>query len=303
MFICISIAALAVAATGIVTQGLNLGVEFTGGRQVEYSTTQKAPPASEASKAIEAAGVQNADVTVGSDGVISVRATKMSSDEVVKVQDELTKISAGTVSKSSDELIGPSLGNQLRNNAILALGLAFLAQMIYLAFRFRWTFGVSAVLAMFHDVVLVIGLFAWTHLPVDSVFLAAALTIVGLSVNDTVVVFDRVRERLLGLPRHPSRESFSDTVNLAALETMPRTVNTGMGTFFILFALLFFGGDSLYQFAAALVFGLAVGTYSSVFLASPLLVASTRFFGTAPKTGNKKPEKKRVNRNDYGAVV
>lgn len=303
MFICISIAALALAALGIVTQGLNLGVEFTGGRQVEYSTTQQAPPASEASKAVEAAGVQDAAVTVGDDGVISVRASEMSTDDVVKVGDELGKISEGKVTKSSDELIGPSLGDQLRKNALVALGLAFLAQMIYLAFRFRWNFGVSAVLAMFHDVVLVVGLFAWTHLPVDSVFLAAALTIVGLSVNDTVVVFDRVRERLHDLPRHPTRQSFSEAVNLAALETMPRTVNTGMGTFFILFALLFFGGDSLFQFAAALVFGLAVGTYSSVFLASPLLVASTRFVGTAPKEGNKKPEKKKVNRNDYGAVV
>ena len=136
-----------------------------------------------------------------------------------------------------------------------------LAQLLYLAIRFKWTFGVAAVLAMVHDVVLVVGLFAWLQKPIDGIFLAAAMTIVGLSVNDTVVVFDRIRERWWG---SKPDEDFIDVSNRAAVETMPRTVNTGLGSMFILAALAVLGGDSLQDFAIALLVGLVVGTYSSV---------------------------------------
>src|SRR5690606_19874948 len=143
-----------------------------------------------------------------------------------------------------------------------------LAQMVYLAIRFRWTFGVSAVLAMFHDLLIVVGLFAWLGKPFDGVFLAAALTIIGLSVNDTVVVFDRVRELWASNPRRP----FMENANQAVLQTVPRTVNTGMGAMFILAALAVLGGDSLTDFAIALLVGLLVGTYSSSFVATPLAI-------------------------------
>ena len=143
-----------------------------------------------------------------------------------------------------------------------------LAQLLYLAVRFKWTFGVAAVVAMAHDVVLVVGLFAWLQKPIDGIFLAAAMTIIGLSVNDTVVVFDRIRERWFG--SRPD-EDFKSIANTASIETMPRTVNTGLGTMFILAALAILGGDSLRDFAIALLVGLVVGTYSSVFTATPML--------------------------------
>jgi SecD/SecF fusion protein len=134
--------------------------------------------------------------------------------------------------------------------------------------RFRWTFGGAAVLAMLHDVVIVTGTFAWLGKPIDGVFLAALLTVIGYSVNDSVVVFDRVREMRAADRKSP----FATVANRAVIQTVPRTVNTGMGAVFILATLLFVGGDSLADFALALLLGVAVGTYSSVFTATPLAV-------------------------------
>ena len=149
---------------------------------------------------------------------------------------------------------------------------------------------------MAHDVVLVVGLFAWLEKPIDGIFLAAAMTIIGLSVNDTVVVFDRIRERWFG---SKPEENFNDMANRAAVETMPRTVNTGLGTMFILAALAILGGDSLRDFAIALLVGLIVGTYSSVFTATPLL---TYFQEKWPMSRVKREKVERAP-EDSGAVV
>ncbi len=169
-------------------------------------------------------------------------------------------------------------------------------QLIYLAIRFKWTFGVAAVGAMAHDVLLVVGLFAWLDKPIDGIFLAAALTIIGLSVNDTVVVFDRIRERW-----YTSRpeDSFIEMANKASVETMPRTVNTGLGAMFILAALAVLGGDSLRDFAIALLVGLIVGTYSSVFAATPLLT----YLQQKWPMGRVKKEKVARTPDDSGAVI
>jgi SecD/SecF fusion protein len=140
--------------------------------------------------------------------------------------------------------------------------------MVYLAIRFRWTFGTAAVTAMGHDVVLLLGLFAWLGKPIDGVYIAALLTVIGYSVNDSVVVFDRIRELLPQRRKHP----FNETANLACLQTLPRTVNTGIGAMFILAALTLLGGSSLTDFALALLVGIGVGTYSSVFTATPLAI-------------------------------
>jgi SecD/SecF fusion protein len=134
--------------------------------------------------------------------------------------------------------------------------------------RFRWTYGLAAVGAMFHDVVLLLGVFAWLGKELDGVFIAALLTVIGYSVNDSVVVFDRIRE----LRRGRQRESLREVANDACLQTIPRTVNTGLGALFILVALYLLGGETLRDFALALLVGIVVGTYSSVFTATPLAV-------------------------------
>ena len=175
----------------------------------------------------------------------------------------------GQTAKIRDELIGPSLGDELRRKALIALGVALAVQLLYLSARFRWTFGAAAVIAMAHDVIILVGVFAWLGKPVDGVFLAALLTVIGYSVNDTVVVFDRVREMWAAATR---KTPFAQVVNRALLQTVPRTVNTGLGAVFILSALAVLGGDSLTDFAVALLIGIAVGTYSSMFTASPIAI-------------------------------
>ena len=176
--------------------GLNLGVEFTGGRLLEYSTTARVD-VDAARQALAGEGLPRAVVQTSqeADGAerITVRTDPIDNDQAQAVEDALAEL-GGDVTKLRDELIGPTIGEELRTKALIALGVALLAQMAYLAVRFRWTFGAAAVLAMLHDVLIVVGVFAWLGQPVDGVFLAALLTVVGLSVNDTVVVFDRVRE-------------------------------------------------------------------------------------------------------------
>jgi SecD/SecF fusion protein len=287
-------AALVVAIAGIVTQGLQLGVEFTGGRQLDYSVS-KDISVDQARQAVADAGFPEAVVQTADTADFTVRTGEISNDEEQRIEDELAAV-GGTVDKIDDQTIGASLGDQLRNNALIAFGVAFLAQLLYLAIRFKWTFGVAAVLAMAHDVILVVGLFAWLQKPIDGIFLAAAMTIVGLSVNDTVVVFDRIRERWWG---SKSDEPFIDVANRAAVETIPRTVNTGLGSMFILAALVFLGGDSLQDFAIALLVGLVVGTYSSVIVATPLL---TYFHEKWPMNRVKKEKVERTP-EDSGAVV
>ena len=288
-------AALVVAITGIATQGLNLGVEFTGGRQLDYSVTNQDMTVDQAREAVAAAGFPEAVVQTADTADFTVRVGEVSEDEEQRIEDELAAV-GGDVSKVDDQQISASLGEQLRNNALIAFGVAFLAQLLYLAIRFKWTFGVAAVLAMAHDVILVVGLFAWLQKPIDGIFLAAAMTIVGLSVNDTVVVFDRIRERWWG---SKPEDKFIDISNTAAVETIPRTVNTGLGSMFILAALVFLGGDSLQDFAIALLVGLVVGTYSSVIVATPIL---TYFHEKWPMSRVKKEKVERAP-EDSGAVV
>jgi SecD/SecF fusion protein len=184
------------------------------------------------------------------------------------------------VQRQRDDTIGPSLGKELRHKAVIALGIALTAQLAYLALRFRWQWSVSAVVAMAHDALILLGAFAWLGKPIDGVFLAALLTVIGYSVNDSVVVFDRIRELVRSArtgsartgSRRTGRVDFARLANQACLQTVPRTVNTGLGAIFILVALVVLGGDSLRDFALALLIGIGVGTYSSVFLATPLAV-------------------------------
>jgi SecD/SecF fusion protein len=292
----ISAGALVLAVAGIVTQGLNLGVEFTGGRQLDYSVS-KDMTVDQARQAVADAGFPEAVVQTADTGdtAFTVRTGQISNDEEQQIEAELAKV-GGDVTKVDDQTIGSSLGKELRNNALIAFGVAFLAQLLYLAIRYKWTFGLSAVLAMAHDVVLVVGLFAWLHKPIDGIFLAAAMTIVGLSVNDSVVVFDRIRERWYG---SKPDASFMEMANRAAVETMPRTVNTGIGAMFILAALALVGGDSLQDFAIALLVGLTIGTLSSVFVATPMLTYLHQRFPMS------RVKRERVERapDDSGAVV
>ncbi|MFJ8936735.1 protein translocase subunit SecD [Streptomyces sp. NPDC102365] len=273
----VSAVALVLATSGIAVKGLNFGVEFTGGRLMEYAASAPVD-ADRARTALADAGLPRAVVQTSGDGDLTVRTDQLTNAEAAKVDRAVGEL-AGGAEKIRDELIGPSLGDELRRGALIALATALAAQLLYLAVRFRWAFGASAVVAMVHDTLILVGVFAWLGKPVDGVFLAALLTVIGYSVNDSVVVFDRIRELTTANRTHETGTGdrrkgipFPVLTNTAILQTLPRTVNTGMGAVFILAALALLGGDSLTDFALALLIGIVVGTYSSMFTAAPLAI-------------------------------
>jgi SecD/SecF fusion protein len=283
-----SLMVLLLAGVGLVARGPNFGVEFTGGRLLEYQTARPVD-LDAARRALAGAGFPRAVVQASGDGNLTVRTGQLDRASEDRVQQAVTAV-GGRAEELRDEYIGPTIGAELRRKALLALGIALLVQLGYLAIRFRWTFGAAAVVAMFHDVAILLGLFAWLGKPLDGVFLAALLTVIGYSVNDSVVVFDRIRERLRGRTREP----LATLVNDACLQTIPRTVNTGLGALFILAALFVLGGETLTDFALALLVGILVGTYSSMFVAAPLLVAFEQRSGRPPTTAPRPPAREPV---------
>ncbi len=201
----------------------------------------------------------------------------------------------------SVEIVGPKIGNELRNQAIMATLYALAGMLIYIAFRFEWIYGVAAVLAVFHDTIITIGLFSIFNKEISLTVVAAVLTLVGYSMNDTIVVFDRIRENLKTM----RRETFDNLVNMSINQTLSRTILTSGLTLLSCLALWFFGGPVLDGFAFCLVVGIIVGTYSSIFIASPILIwwknwADTRTTGgpAGPVAGGAGAEAKKTAKRE-----
>lgn len=264
---------LVLAVAGLVTQGLNLGLDFRGGRLLEYETARPLD-LDRVRQELAERGLPRALVQESGAGNLSVRTGPLTPAEE-RLVEEAVAAAAGPVRGVRDEFVGATISAELQRKALLALALALSAQLLYLALRFRWTYGASAVAAMFHDVVILLGVFAWLGRDVDGVFVAALLTVVGYSLNDSVVVFDRIREQRAAR----SKEPLEVVANDACLQTVPRTINTGLGALFILVTLYLLGGETLTDFALALIVGILVGTYSSIFTAAPLAVRLERAVG------------------------
>ncbi|MGQ0744572.1 MAG: protein translocase subunit SecD [Acidimicrobiales bacterium] len=273
----VSAVALALAVAGIATRGLTYGIDFSGGRLLEYDTARPAD-LDDLRTVLAERGVPRAVVQRSGDGNVTIRTSQLSSDQESTVAAAVSAV-AGSADELRDEFVGPTIGDELRRKAFIALALALAVQLAYLAIRFRWTYGAAAVTAMFHDVIILLGAFAWLGKELDGVFLAALLTVIGYSINDSVVVFDRIREQRRLRPREP----LATVANDACLHTIPRTVSTGLGALFILIALYVLGGETLTEFALALLIGIVVGTYSSVFTAAPLAVAIEGAGSAAPQ--------------------
>ncbi|SDG20707.1 SecD/SecF fusion protein [Lentzea fradiae] len=255
-----------VAVAGLFARGLNLGVEFTGGRMLDF----------DASGAVDAGRVRTAladagfdDVVVSSSGnEITLRTGPIDDATSNRIGQVVSSAVDGGARQSSNELIGPSLSSELRRNAVIGLAIAVAAQLVYLAVRFDWRLGLATVAALLSDVLVLVGVFAWLGKTADGVFLAALLTVIGYSVNDSVVVFDRLRE----LRGSRFKSPYPDVVSDAVVQTVPRTVNTGIGVLFVLAALLVLGDGSLANFATALLIGLVAGTASTVVTAAPIAI-------------------------------
>lgn len=273
------------AVAGIATRGLDYGLDFSGGQLLEYDTERPADLDQVRQKLAEL-GFPRAVVQASGDDDVTIRTGQLGRGEVERIRSGVEEV-AGPATILREEFVGPTIGDELRRKAAIALALALVAQLAYLAVRFRWTYGAAAVAAMFHDVVLLLGVFAWLGKEIDGVFVAALLTVIGYSVNDSVVVFDRIRE----LRRERRREPLRDVANDACLRTVPRTINTGLGALFILVALYLLGGETLRDFALALLVGIVVGTYSSVFTATPLAVRFEAFAGRSASPRALRPAK------------
>jgi SecD/SecF fusion protein len=296
-WLAVSAAVVAVAVAGIAARGLDFGVEFTGGRLVELATARPIDP--EAARGVLSdAGFVRVVVQESGDG-LAVRSGELDDAGVGQVRDAIAAATGGAA-VLRDELIGPSLGAELRRNALIALGIALAAQLAYLAVRFRWTFSAGAVAALAANVAVVTGTFAWLGRPVDGVFLAALLTVIGYTVNDSVVVFDRVREARRAVPPGRRRPPFHRVVGRAVLSTLPRTVNTGLSTLVILVALLVVGGATLADFALALIVGILAGTASTITVAAPLAIELEARWPAPPPRPARRPS---ATRADSGAVV
>lgn len=286
----IAVAVVVLAASGMFVSGVNLGLEFVGGRLLEFSTER--PVDVEAMRAdLADAGLPRALIQESGEGNLIVRTEDLDETEEQFLSAAI-EAAGGDSTVVRDQFVGPTLGEELRNRALTALGIAVVVQLAYLAFRFRWTIALASVLAMIHDVAILIGLFAWMGKTFDGVFLAALLTVIGYSVNDSVVIFDRIREQIALRPDDPIEEIAND----ACLRTVPRTINTGLGALLILFSLYVVGGDTLGDFALALLIGILVGTYSSVFTASPIAIYLEKRYPRPPPEPDPSAPKARTNR-------
>ncbi len=268
--------------------GLNIGTDFTGGALVEVRYEGERPAASELEASLTAAGLERVTIRAGGDDSYIIRAAPLSEE----ARASLSSASApGGASSTIERLtdIGPSIGEELRTKAILALLLVALAIMLYIAFVFRsvskpissWVYGAMTVVTLLHDLIIPLGAFAifgylWGA-QVDTLFVTAILTVLGYSVHDTIVVFDRTRENLRINEEMRRKEDFEITAGRAIDQTLVRSLNTSMTTLIALGALFFFGPTATQDFALTLIVGVIVGTYSSIALATPLLVAYERF--------------------------
>ena len=263
--------------------GLNLGVDFLGGSVIEVGFSGNRPALNDIRDILTGAGLADVVVNYTGDGGALIRTGELSENEHQNILAVLKNGFSGLEEKRFDS-IGPVIGNELKNKSITAILLVLSAVIIYIALVFRklsktlspWVMGFAAILALLHDVVVPLGVFAVLGnvygVEISAVFVAAALTILGYSVADTVVVFDRIRENIIrGLGG-----SLSEIAHKSVLQTLTRSLNTTFTTLLPLFAIYFFGGESIRYFALALIMGIFLGAYSSIFIASPLLVWLSR---------------------------
>jgi len=257
--------------------GLRLSIDFTGGTLIEIQTSAQPDQVTQAAKL---SGLDVSSLSQSSDSIYLLRVKPATQDQNNKFFTELKTISQSDPVQKRFETVGPSIGKELTQKAILSLVVSSLCIVAYIAWSFRhiprpytsWKFGVSAVIALLHDALVVLGLFSifghYFNVEIDSLFVTALLTVIGFSVHDTIVVFDRVRENLPKLPQ----ATFSQVVDFSLAETLGRSLNTSLTVILTLSSLLIFGGETIRWFVVALLIGIISGTYSSIFNAAPILV-------------------------------
>jgi preprotein translocase subunit SecF len=265
----LSVLLLLISIGSLATRQLNWGLDFTGGTLVEvhYSDTV---PLEEVRKTLTAGGFERAIVvSFGSDRDVLIRLPQGYSDkDGTRLLQELQQTWVGEVELRRIEFVGPQVGDELREQGGLAMLLALGLVMFYVAFRFQFKFSVGAVVALIHDVIITLGFFSLMAIEFDLTVLAALLAVIGYSLNDTIVVSDRIRENF----RKIRKALPIDVINVSLSETLGRTMVTSLTTLLVLVALALLGGDMIHGFAVALIVGVTVGTYSSIYVAANTLL-------------------------------
>ncbi|MDE3059425.1 MAG: protein translocase subunit SecF [Pseudomonadota bacterium] len=267
-----SIALTLLSLSLLFTKGLNLGIDFTGGILMEIHTE----------KPVELGGLRGllnqqgfGEVSlqnIGNPNDVMIRIQVSKNQEQAKVVAQVKELLAGKVGAGIDyrriDYVGPTVGAELVQNGVLAVLLSFGAIMLYVWFRFEWQYGIGAILALMHDSIMVIGFFAVTRFEFGLTAIAAILTIVGYSINDSVVIYDRIRENMRRFKKMPVFE----LLNLSINDTLSRTILTASTTLLASLALAIFGGEVIRGFSCAMVFGVVIGTYSSIYISAPTLI-------------------------------
>lgn len=267
----VSLIFLLVSIFFLTTRGLTFGIDFRGGTIIEATLEQKAeltPLYKELEKLhLGEVHLQNIDK---SSLMIKLGSSKSDNNQenITKLKESLNSYFANKITYSKIDFVGPQVGSELIKDGLLAVLFSFAGIMLYIAFRFEWQYGLGIIIALIHDTIFTLGFMSFTQLEFSLTSVAAILTVIGYSVNDSVVIYDRIRENILKY----KKLSVSELINLSINETLSRTTLTVLTTLLSTIALIFFGGESLYSFSITVFFGILVGTYSSIYISAPILI-------------------------------
>ena len=268
----LSILLLVISITSLAVQQLSLGLDFTGGTLIEVGYQEPAN-LNEIRNALKSAGYDDAvaqNYGKATDVLVRLAPQEGKKESIAnKIVEVLNKTSTSEVALRRVEFVGPQVGDELRDQSGIAMIVALGVMMVYILFRFHFKFSVGAVAALFHDVIITLGFFSIFHIPFDLTVLAAVLAVIGYSLNDTIVVSDRIRENF-----HEMRKGDAlKVINVSLTQTLDRTLITSLTTMLVLLALFIFGGELIKGFSIALMVGVVIGTYSSIYVASNILLA------------------------------
>ena len=260
-----------ISACTILFQGLNLGVDFKGGTLIELRTENSQIGISEIRQSFLKMNLGEVSVQkFGNENDYLVKIQQTNSQDtnfVKKINQQISKDVGSNINFRRVENVGPKVSHELIRSAAIAIALSMVAMLVYIWFRFEWQFSMASIIALVHDVLITLGIFSILSLEVNLSIVAALLTIVGYSLNDTVVIFDRIRENL----RKYSKIPIGEISNISTNQTLSRTVITSLTTLLALLSIYFFGGEILKGFSFAMIIGVIIGTYSSIFVATPIL--------------------------------
>jgi preprotein translocase subunit SecF len=259
-----SLLLLVASILSLFVQGLNFGIDFTGGSLIQVDFENEAT-LDQVRNELANHGLEKSSLQQSAGGVFTIRTVELSEEDQEKVLKGLEE-NVGKYELHRSEKVGPVIGGELRSKALLALAVAAVLQILYISWRFEFKMALPAIAALLHDALITTGFFSIFQFEVDGAYVAAVLTIIGYSINDTIVIFDRIREGL----KNRRKETLAELINTSVRQTLARSINTSLTTLFVLVALFLLGGETTKNFALALLAGISVGAYSSIFLASPL---------------------------------